>query len=52
MPIGIHPSKVVITKLYLDNDRKALLARKDRSGEAAKGKYTEATSGAAAADLD
>eukprot|EP01112_Ceratiomyxa_fruticulosa_P006333 TRINITY_DN17115_c0_g1_i1.p1 TRINITY_DN17115_c0_g1~~TRINITY_DN17115_c0_g1_i1.p1 ORF type:complete len:172 (-),score=29.03 TRINITY_DN17115_c0_g1_i1:43-558(-) len=27
--IGIHPSKVVITKLYLDNDRRALLKRRD-----------------------
>lgn len=40
--IGIHPSKVVITKLHLDSDRKQLLARKNRSGED-KGKYTEAT---------
>ena len=29
--IGIHPSKVMITKIKLDKDRKALLARKDRS---------------------
>ncbi|KAA1077098.1 60S ribosomal protein L26A [Puccinia graminis f. sp. tritici] len=28
--IGVHPSKVVISKLYLDKDRKAILARKDR----------------------
>ncbi|PLW18342.1 hypothetical protein PCANC_07510 [Puccinia coronata f. sp. avenae] len=28
--VGIHPSKVVISKLYLDKDRKAILARKDR----------------------
>jgi len=36
--IGVHPSKVVITKLKLDKDRKALLERKDRSRtEAAKG---------------
>ncbi|KXS13675.1 ribosomal protein L24 [Gonapodya prolifera JEL478] len=31
VPIGIHPSKVVITKLKLDKDRKALLDRKDVS---------------------
>jgi len=31
VPIGIHPSKVIITKLHLDPDRRALLARKDRS---------------------
>jgi large subunit ribosomal protein L26e len=29
--IGFHPSKVEITKLKLDKDRKAILARKDRS---------------------
>ncbi|KNZ56625.1 ribosomal protein L24 [Puccinia sorghi] len=28
--VGVHPSKVVISKLYLDKDRKAILARKDR----------------------
>jgi len=37
--IPIHPSKVVITKLKLDKDRKALLDRKNRSVK--KGKYTE-----------
>eukprot|EP00930_Biecheleria_cincta_P021703 TRINITY_DN15_c0_g2_i3.p1 TRINITY_DN15_c0_g2~~TRINITY_DN15_c0_g2_i3.p1 ORF type:complete len:153 (-),score=16.58 TRINITY_DN15_c0_g2_i3:140-535(-) len=31
VPIPIHPSKVVITKLKLDKDRKALLDRKNRS---------------------
>jgi len=36
--IGIQPSKVVITKLKLDKDRKALLERKNRSAQ--KGKYT------------
>mmetsp|Transcript_139733 Transcript_139733/g.243324 ORF Transcript_139733/g.243324 Transcript_139733/m.243324 type:complete len:130 (+) Transcript_139733:56-445(+) len=29
--IGIHPSKVMITKLKLDKDRKALLDRKNRT---------------------
>jgi len=29
--IGIHPSKVTVTKLKLDKDRKAILDRKDRS---------------------
>mmetsp|Transcript_21246 Transcript_21246/g.31621 ORF Transcript_21246/g.31621 Transcript_21246/m.31621 type:complete len:135 (-) Transcript_21246:115-519(-) len=38
--IGIHPSKVVITKLHLDDDRKALLARK---GSAQKAKATKMT---------
>ncbi|SMN22475.1 similar to Saccharomyces cerevisiae YGR034W RPL26B Protein component of the large (60S) ribosomal subunit [Maudiozyma saulgeensis] len=28
VPINIHPSKVVITKLHLDKDRKALIERK------------------------
>eukprot|EP00927_Polykrikos_kofoidii_P016745 TRINITY_DN1758_c0_g2_i1.p1 TRINITY_DN1758_c0_g2~~TRINITY_DN1758_c0_g2_i1.p1 ORF type:complete len:138 (+),score=23.02 TRINITY_DN1758_c0_g2_i1:72-485(+) len=39
VPVGIHPSKVVITKLKLDKDRKALLDRKNRNVK--KGKYTE-----------
>ncbi|KAF9128702.1 60S ribosomal protein L26B [Mortierella sp. 14UC] len=29
--VGVHPSKVVITKIHMDNDRKDLLERKDRS---------------------
>ncbi|KAI3404941.1 RPL26A [Candida oxycetoniae] len=28
VPISVHPSKVVITKLHLDKDRKDLIARK------------------------
>merc|ERR1712085_228350 len=40
VPIGIHPSKVTITKLKLDKDRKALLDRK--AGKGKKGaKYTD-----------
>ena len=39
VPIPIHPSKVMITKLKLDKDRKALLDRKSGAGK--KGKYTE-----------
>ncbi|KYQ92072.1 S60 ribosomal protein L26 [Tieghemostelium lacteum] len=39
--IGIHPSNVVITKLKLDNDRKALLDRKNRTKESDKGKITK-----------
>ncbi|KAG0150020.1 hypothetical protein CROQUDRAFT_39089 [Cronartium quercuum f. sp. fusiforme G11] len=31
--VGIHPSNVVISKLYLDKDRKAILARKDRGSK-------------------
>merc|ERR1719456_1695292 len=37
VPIGIHPSKVMITKLKLDKDRKALLERKNRSLKKGKG---------------
>mmetsp|Transcript_22219 Transcript_22219/g.56584 ORF Transcript_22219/g.56584 Transcript_22219/m.56584 type:complete len:138 (+) Transcript_22219:75-488(+) len=39
VPIGIQASKVMITKLKMDKDRKALLDRK--SGKAKKGKYTD-----------
>merc|ERR1719468_557690 len=39
VPIGIHPSKVVITKIKLDKDRKALLDRKNRAVK--KGKYSD-----------
>eukprot|EP00246_Nothoceros_aenigmaticus_P008855 TRINITY_DN239_c0_g2_i1.p1 TRINITY_DN239_c0_g2~~TRINITY_DN239_c0_g2_i1.p1 ORF type:complete len:148 (-),score=34.35 TRINITY_DN239_c0_g2_i1:371-814(-) len=40
--VGIHPSKVVVTKLKLDKDRKALLERKGkgRAAEKGKGKFT------------
>ena len=38
--VGVHPSNVVITKIKLDKDRKALLERKNRAS--IKGKYTEA----------
>ncbi|RUP44241.1 translation protein SH3-like domain-containing protein [Jimgerdemannia flammicorona] len=31
VPIGIHPSKVIVKKLKMDKDRKNLLERKDRS---------------------
>ena len=42
-PIGIDASKVVITKLKLDKDRKKILERKNRSvGDNSKGKFTEA----------
>jgi len=39
--VGIDPSKVVITKLKIDKDRKALLERKSGGPEAGKGKFTE-----------
>lgn len=39
--VGVDPSKVVITKLKMDKDRKALLARKGSADEKNKGKFTE-----------
>ncbi|KAK4525021.1 hypothetical protein GAYE_SCF07G2925 [Galdieria yellowstonensis] len=53
VPVGIHPSNVVITKLKLDKDRKALLERKnrDRLMDKGKGKFTEAEV-SAMADVD
>ncbi|GMF02758.1 hypothetical protein B5S31_g4128 [[Candida] boidinii] len=33
VPINIHPSKVVITKLHLDKDRKALIEKKGGKAE-------------------
>mmetsp|Transcript_172432 Transcript_172432/g.552739 ORF Transcript_172432/g.552739 Transcript_172432/m.552739 type:complete len:137 (-) Transcript_172432:93-503(-) len=39
VPIGIHPSKVMITKIKMDKDRKALLDRKNRATKT--GKHTE-----------
>merc|ERR1712002_626770 len=43
--VGIHPSKVVIVKLKMDRDRKAILDRRAKGRAAAlgkdKGKYTE-----------
>ncbi|KAL9107395.1 MAG: hypothetical protein Q9227_007679 [Pyrenula ochraceoflavens] len=34
VPIGIHPSKVVVTKLKLDKDRERILERKGKGREA------------------
>lgn len=41
VPVGIHPSKIVITKIKLDKDRLALLKRKSPADQN-KGKVTEA----------
>ncbi|TMW56563.1 hypothetical protein Poli38472_006573 [Pythium oligandrum] len=41
VPIGIDASKVVITKIKLDKDRKKILERKNRATDD-KGKFTEA----------
>jgi len=38
--IGVHPSKVVVTKLKLDKDRRGALDRRDRSKQGQKGKIT------------
>eukprot|EP01115_Flamella_aegyptia_P002300 TRINITY_DN136315_c0_g1_i1.p1 TRINITY_DN136315_c0_g1~~TRINITY_DN136315_c0_g1_i1.p1 ORF type:complete len:144 (-),score=55.97 TRINITY_DN136315_c0_g1_i1:42-473(-) len=48
--IGIHPSKVVVTKLKLDKDRKAILERRKAGREAEKGKIKETTSQMAVVD--
>ena len=41
VPVGIHPSKVCITKIKMDHDRKAILERRDRSKLEEKGKITD-----------
>ena len=41
MNVGIDPSKVVITKLKMDKDRKGLLDRKGARAEQNKGKFSE-----------
>jgi large subunit ribosomal protein L26e len=39
VPVGIHPSKVVVTKLKLDRDREAILERKGgKAKDSEKGK--------------
>ncbi|KAK5060184.1 60S ribosomal protein L26A [Exophiala bonariae] len=38
VPIGIHPSKVVVTKLKLDKDREKILERVGKGREAVKSK--------------
>ena len=39
--LGLRPSKVIITKLKLDPDRRKILERRDRSKLVPKGKITE-----------
>ena len=36
VPIGVHPSNVMITKIHLDKNRKELLHRKDKSAHVQK----------------
>jgi large subunit ribosomal protein L26e len=38
VPIGVHPSKVVVTKLKLDKDREQILERIGKGREAVKSK--------------
>ncbi|KAK7727039.1 60S ribosomal protein L26A [Botryosphaeria dothidea] len=42
VPLGIAPSKVVITKLKLDKDRESILERIGKGREAVKAKTTKA----------
>ncbi|RMZ76328.1 hypothetical protein DV738_g4975, partial [Chaetothyriales sp. CBS 135597] len=42
VPIGLHPSKVVVTKLKLDKDREAILERIGKGREANKEKRSKA----------
>lgn len=39
--VGIDPSKVMITKLKMDKDRKRIIDRKARAKKLDKGKHTE-----------
>ena len=50
--VGIHPSKVVITKLKLDKDRKAILDRKNKEAKSEKGKGKFTEKDVAMADVD
>nr|AAP80703.1 ribosome protein L26 [Griffithsia japonica] len=52
VPVGIHPSNCVITKIRMDKDRKSILDRKNRETKQDKGKFSEADVGVAMADVD
>jgi len=39
--VGIDPSKVVVTKLKLDKDRKSMLDRRGKKDDKNKGKFSE-----------
>jgi len=45
--LGVDPSKVVITKLHIDADRKAILERKNRSNKTEKKAKAETVQAAA-----
>ena len=50
VPVGIHPSNCVITKLKMDKDRLAILERKNRDEKANKAKPSDV--GIGMADVD
>ena len=54
--VGVNPSKVVITKLKLDKDRKSLLDRKakGKASDKGKGKFTvdDVAAGASMQEID
>lgn len=52
VPVGIHPSNVVITKIKMDKDRKAILDRKNREAKQDKGKFSESDVTVPMADVD
>lgn len=52
VPVGIHPSNCVITKIKIDKDRKAILDRKNREAKQEKGKFAEADVNVPMADVD
>ena len=52
VPVGIHPSNVVIIKIKMDKDRKKILDRKNREAKAEKGKFTESDVNVPMADVD
>lgn len=52
VPVGIHPSNCVITKIKMDKDRKAILDRKNRESKQDKGKFSESDVNVPMADVD
>lgn len=52
VPVGIHPSNCVITKIKMDKDRKAILDRKNRETKQDKGKFAESDVSVPMADVD
>lgn len=52
VPVGIHPSNCVITKIKMDKDRKAILDRKNRESKQDKGKFSDTDVNVPMADVD